>query len=175
VGNLKESQTGERMINEHPKMKGRSKMKKWYPVIIVFAVLLSVTSCDIFKYKKPIPPAAMSEIYALSGARVWLYGKYVEVKTVEDRSDYCYIMIYIKSLPGKVTTLKEALDQAKVFTGTFIESAVKILNQYDIDKDVSVWAQLLLKGGEVNVLGHTSYDAKNHTFQNFEQYAPEKK
>jgi hypothetical protein len=55
-------------------------------------------------------------------------------------------MIYIKSLPGEVTTLKDALDQAKVFTGTFIESAVKILNQSGINKDVSVWAQILLKG-----------------------------
>jgi hypothetical protein len=129
-------------------------------------------SCDIFKSKKPIPPAATSEIYALSGARVWLYGKYVEVKAVEDRSDYCYIMIYIKSLPGEVKTLNDTLDQAKVFTGTFIKSAVKILNQYDINKDVSVWAQLLLKDGEVNVLGHTRYESKNHTFHDFEQYEP---
>ena len=34
----------------------------------------------------------------------------------------------------------------------------------DINKDVSVWAQLLLKDGEVNVLGHTRYESKNHTF-----------
>jgi len=142
-------------------------MKKWYLVIIVLTVILSGISCS---KPKTIPPAATSEIYALSGARIWLYGKHVEVKTVEDRSDYCYIMIYIKSLPGEVTTLKDALDQAKVFTGTFIESAVKILNQYDINKDVSVWAQLLLKDGEVNVLGHTRYEAKNNTFHDFERY-----
>ena len=148
-------------------------MKKYYLVIIVLGIILSVMSCDIFKSKKPIPPAALSEIYALSGARAWLYGKYVEVKTVEDRSDYCYIMIYIKSLPEEVTTLKDALDKAKVFTGTFIKSAVKILNKYDINKDVSVWAQLLLKDGEVNVLGHSSYEAKNHTFHDFERYESE--
>ena len=147
-------------------------MKKYYLVIIVLGIILSVMSCDIFKSKKPIPPAATSEIYALSGARVWLYGKYVEVKAVEDRPDYCYIMIYIKSLPGEVTTLNDALDRAKVFTGTFIKSAVKILNQYDINKDVSVWAQLLLKDGKVNVLGHSRYEAKNHTFHDFEQYEP---
>ena len=145
-------------------------MKKWYPVIIVLAVILSVMSCDVFKSKKPVPPAAVSEIYALSGDRAWLYGKHVEVKAVEDRSAYCYIMIYIKSLPGEVTTLKDALDQAKVFTGTFIKSAVRILDQYDIKKDVSVWAQLLLKDGEVNVLGHTRYEAKKKTFHDFERY-----
>jgi hypothetical protein len=145
-------------------------MKKWYLVVIVLTVILSGSSC--FKPKK-IPPAATSEIYALSGARVWLYGKYIEVKTVEDRSDYCYIMIYIKSLPEEVTTLQDALDKAKVFTGTFIESAVKILNKYDINKDVSVWAQLLLKDGEVNVLGHSMYEAKNHSFHDFERYESE--
>jgi hypothetical protein len=150
-------------------MKGGLKMKKWYLVIIVLTVILSGISCS---KPKPIPPAATSEIFALSGARIWLYGKYVEVKDVQDRSDYCYIMIYIKSLPGEVTTLKDALDQAKVFTRTFIESAVKILNQYDINKDVSVWAQLLLKDGEVNVLGHTRYEAKTHTFHDFERYEP---
>jgi uncharacterized RmlC-like cupin family protein len=163
------------MIKKQRKMKGRLKMKKWYLVIIVLAVILSVMSCNVFKSRKPIHPAAMSEIYALSGARAWLYGKYVEVKAVEDRSDYCYIMIYIKSLPGEATTLKDALDQAKVFTRTFIESTVKILNQYDINKDVSVWAQLLLKDGEVNVLGHTRYEVKKHTFHDFEQYGPDKK
>ena len=148
-------------------------MKKYYLVIIVLGIILSVMSCDIFKSKKPIPPAAISEIYALAGARTWLYGEYIEIKDVQDRSDYCYIMIYIKSLPGEVTTLQDALDQAKVFTGTFIESAVKILNKYDINKDVSVWAQLLLKDGEVNVLGHTRYEAKNHTFHDFERYESE--
>ena len=142
-------------------------MKKWYLVIIVFTVILSGISCS---KPKPIPPAATSEIYALSEARIWLYGKYVEVKDVQDRSDSCYIMIYIKSLPEEVTTLKDALDQAKVFTRTFIESAVKILNKYEINKDVSAWAQLLLKDGEVNVLGHTRYDAKARTFHDFERY-----
>jgi len=142
-------------------------MKKWFLVITVLAVILSNMSCG---RSKPIPPAAISEIYALSEARTWLYGKYVAVKAVQDREDSCYIMIYIKSLPGEVTTLKDALDQAKVFTRTFIESAVKILNSYNIDKDVAVWAQLLLKDGEVNVLGHTRYDAKGHTFHDFERY-----
>lgn len=142
-------------------------MKKWFLVITVLTVILSGMSCA---KPKPIPPAAISEIYALSEARTWLYGKYVDVKAVQDRENSCYIMIHIKSLPGEVTTLKDALDQAKVFTRTFIESAVKILNNYNIDKDVTVWAQLLLKDGEVNVLGHTRYDAKAHTFYDFERY-----
>jgi hypothetical protein len=144
-------------------------MKKCYLVIVVLTVICLGMSCGVSR-TKPIPPAATSEIYALSEARTWLYGKYIEVKAVEDRSDFCYIMIYIKSLPGEVTTLKDAVDQANVFTKTFIDSAVKILNKYEINKDVSVWAQLLLKDGEVNVLGHTRYDAKTRTVYNFEKY-----
>jgi hypothetical protein len=144
-------------------------MKKCYLVIVVLTVICLGMSCGVSR-TKPIPPAATSEIYALSEARTWLYGKYIEVKAVEDRSDFCYIMIYIKSLPGEVTTLKDAVDQANVFTKTFIDSAVKILNKYEINKDVSVWAQLLLKDGEVNVLGHTRYDAKTRTIHNFERY-----
>ena len=144
-------------------------MKKWYLVIIVLTIIFLGINCGVSR-TKPIPPAATSEIYALSEARTWLYGKYVEVKDVQDRSDSCYIMIYIKSLPGEVTTSEAALDQAKVFTKTFIESAVKVLSKYDINKDVSVWAQLLLKDGEVNVLGNVSYDAKAHTFHDFERY-----
>src|SRR4030043_492166 len=109
-------------------MEGGLKMKKWFLVITVLTVILSGMSCA---RPKPIPPAAISEIYALSEARTWLYGKYIQVKAVEDRSDFCYIMIYIKSLPGEVTTVKD---------------------------------------GEVNVLGHTRYDAKAHTFHDFERY-----
>jgi len=153
-------------------MRGGLKMKKWYLVIIVLTFIFSGISCAVSKHK-PLPPAAISEIYALGGARIWLYGKYVDVKAVQDRSDSCYIMIYIKSLPGEVTTLEVALDQAKVFTRTFIESAVKVLNKYDINRDVSVWAQLLLKDGEVNVLGHAGYDAKAHTFHDFERLESE--
>jgi hypothetical protein len=146
-------------------------MKKCYLVIALLAVICLDISCGVSR-TKPIPPAATSEIYALGEARTWLYGKYVEVKAVEDRSEFCYIMIYIKSLPGEVTTLKDAVDQANVFTRTFIDSAVKILNKYEINKDVSVWAQLLLKEGEVNVLGHTRYDAKTRTVHDFERYEP---
>ena len=144
-------------------------MKKCYLVIVVLTVICLSMSCGVSR-TKPIPPAATSEIYALSAARTWLYGKYIEVKAVEDRSDFCYIMIYIKSLPGEVTALKDAVDQANVFTKTFIDSAVKILNKYEINKDVSVWAQLLLKEGEVNVLGHTRYEAKTRTVHDFERY-----
>ena len=142
-------------------------MKKQYLVIIVIGIVLSVMSCDIFT--KPIPPAAISEIYAIAGARSWLYGENIEIKDVQDREDLCYIMIYIKSLPEEPKTLNDALDKAKVFTRTFVKSAVEILKKYNINQDVSVWAQLPLKGGGVNVLGHARFDAKAGTFHDFEQ------
>ena len=149
-------------------------MKKWCLVPTVLVIILTVISCDFFKPKKPIPEAAISEIYALAGARSWLYGEYVEIKDIQDRADVCYIMIYIKTLPEEATTVKDALDKARVFTRTFLKSAVKILKKYDIDQDVSVWAQLPLKEGGVNVLGHARFDAKTGTFHDFERLEPDK-
>jgi hypothetical protein len=149
--------------------KGGLHMKRFYTVIIALLLICTGLSCSS---QKPIPVAAISEIFALGEARSWLYGNYVEVKDVQDRSDSCYIMIYIKSLPKEVATLKDADDKASVFTKTFIDSAVKILNKYKINKDVSVWAQLLLKDGAINVLGHAQYDAKKHKFHDFERYDP---
>lgn len=145
-------------------------MKKCYQVIIGLGIILSILSCNPFKTKEPIPPAALSEIYALAGARTWLYGEYIEIKDVQDREDFCYIMIYIKSLPEEASTLNDALDKAKVFTRTFVESAVNILKRNDIHQDVSVWAQLPLKEGGVQVLGHARYDAKTGVFHDFIQY-----
>jgi hypothetical protein len=146
-------------------MKERLRMKKWYPVIIVLGIILLIMSCGGSKKKAPIPTAAISEIYALNETKA--ANGVVEVKEVQDRAEFCYIMIYIKSLPGEVTPLNEALDKAKIFTGTLVKSAVDILKGYDINQDVSVWAQLPLKEGEVEVLGHARYDAKNGTFHDF--------
>ena len=149
-------------------------MKRWYLVIIVLGIILSTMSCNVFKDKKPIPPAAITEIYALAGARTWLYGEYTEIKDVQEREDFCYIMIYIKSLPDDPTTLPEALDKAKVFTKTFVQSAVKILKKYKIEQDVSVWAQLPLKGGGVDVLGHARFEAKTGIIHDFERLETDK-
>ena len=142
-------------------------MKKWYLAASVLVTMLLVLGCAP---AKPIPPAAISEIYAMSEAEA--VREYVEVKDVSDRGDYCYVMIYIKSLPGEFTTLEDALPQAKTFTTTLAEAAVKILNKHDIKKNLSVWAQLPLKDGGVTVLGHAAYDAKRKTFNDFERYKP---
>ncbi len=142
-------------------------MKKWYLVATILATVLLTIGCA---QPKPIPPAAISEIYAMSEAKD--VREYVEVKDVSDRGDYCYVMIYIKSLPGEFTTLEDALPQAEAFTRTFTEATVKILNRYDINKDLSVWAQLPLEEGGVTVLGHAEYDAKHQAFRDFERYKP---
>ena len=142
-------------------------MKKWYLVATILATVLLAIGCAP---PKEIPPAAITEIYAMSEAKD--VRNYVEVKDVSDREDYCYVMIYIKSLPGEFTTLEDALPQAKTFTKTFTEAAVKILSEYDINKDLSVWAQLPLEEGGVTVLGHAEYDAKRQTFHDFERYKP---
>ncbi|MDP2919833.1 MAG: hypothetical protein Q8O43_06425 [Dehalococcoidia bacterium] len=140
-------------------------MKKRYLVATILATALLAISCA---QPKPIPPAAISEIYAMSEAEA--IKQYVEVKDVSDRGDYCYVMIYIKSLPGEFTSLEDALPQAKIFTRTFTEAAVKILSRYDINKGLSVWAQLPLKEGGVTVLGHAEYDGKK--YRDFELYKP---
>jgi len=142
-------------------------MTKWYLVASILATVLLAIGCAP---KAPIPQAAISEIYAMSEAEA--AREYVEVKDVSDREDYCYVMIYIKSPTGEFTTLEDALPQAKTFTRTFVEATVKILNRYDINKDISVWAQLPLEEGGVTVLGHAEYDAKRQTFHDFERYEP---
>ena len=144
-------------------------MKKWFLVITALTIILPVIGCGGSE-KLPIPPAAISEIYALSETKA--VGGIVEIKEVQDRADLCYIMIYIKSLPGEVTALNDALDKAKLFTGTFVKSAVEILKRYDINQDVAVWAQLPLKDEEVEVLGHARFDAKHETFHDFERLEP---
>ena len=105
-------------------------------------IILPVIGCGGSE-KLPIPTAAISEIYALSKTEA--VGGNVEVKEVQDRSDLCYIMIYINSLPGEATTLNEAFDKAKVYTGALVKSAVKILKSHEVNRDASVWAQLPLK------------------------------
>ncbi len=140
-------------------------MKKSYMVVSVLATMLLAIGCAA---PKPIPPAAISEIYAMSEAEA--IKEFVEVKDVSDREEHIYVMIYIKSLPGEFTTLEDALPQAKTFTETFTEAAVKIINRYDINKEISVWAQLPLEEGGVSVLGHAEYDGEN--FHDFELYKP---
>ena len=141
-------------------------MKKLYLFTAILATVLLTVGCG----PKPIPPAAISEIYAMSEAED--VREYVEVKQVDDREDYCYVMIYIKSLPGEFTTLEDALSQAEKYTRTLTEVAVKIINRYDVNKNLSVWAQLPLEDGGVTVLGHAEYDAKTDTFHDFERYKP---
>jgi len=141
-------------------------MKKCYLVITVLIMSLLVISCGQSQVK--IPPAAISEIYALSGTEA--VGKYIEIKDVQDRKDVFYIMLYIKALPGEFRTLEEALPQAKAVTRTVIESTVGILKKYNINQKVSVWAQLPLKEGGVTVLGHAEYDGKS--YRDFEPYKP---
>ena len=140
-------------------------MKKICIVITVLAAMLIAFSCAP---TKEIPPAAITEMYAMSDAED--IREYVEVKDVSDRGDYCYVMIYIKSLDGEFTTVEDALPQAKTFAMDFTEAAVKILNRYDINKTLSVWAQLPLEEGGVTILGHTEYDGKR--INDFELYKP---
>ena len=137
-------------------------MKKLCIVTTVLATMLVAIGCA----PKEIPPAAITEIYAMSDAED--IREYVEVKDVSDRGDYCYVMIYIKSPSGEFTTFEEALPKAMTFAMTFTDAAVKILSRYDINKTLSVWAQLPLKEGGVTILGHAEYDGRR--IYDFERY-----
>lgn len=138
-------------------------MKKWCIVVFVLILMVLVISCAS---PKPIPPEAKSEIYSLSEPEA--ISEYVEVKKVQDRGDYCYIMMYIKSPLEEFTTMEYALPHAKRFTNSFIKEAVQILGKYDIDKDLSVWAQIPLEEGGVTILGHMEYDGE--IYKDFELY-----
>ena len=150
-------------------MKERFNMKKCFLVVTALLIILPVMGCG-GSQKKPIPSAAISDIYALNDTKA--VGGSVEVKEVQDREEQCYIMIYVKSLPGEATPLNEALDTAKEFTGSLVKSVVAILKRYDVNKNASVWAQLPLKDGGVEVLGHARYDAEEDTFHDFERLEP---
>ena len=140
-------------------------MKKWYLVIAGLTIIIAVSSCGSLGSKAVIPPAAITEIYALSDVKN--VAKFVEIKEVQDRTDGLYVMIYIKSLPGKPTSLEDAINQAKSFTMTILEDSVKILDTHDANQDIAVWAQLPSKETGVTVLGHSKYDAKRDTFHDF--------
>ncbi|MFC1933768.1 hypothetical protein ACFLXX_01275 [Chloroflexota bacterium] len=141
-------------------------MKKWYLVAFILAAVLLAVGCT--PAKVTIPEAAISEIYALSGSEG--IEKYLEVEEVQDREDFCYIMVYIKALPGEFSTLEDALPQANALTRTFLEGTVEILSRYNINQDVHVWVQLPLKEGGVSVLGHAEYDGKR--IRDFERHKP---
>ncbi|MBA7634935.1 hypothetical protein ES703_42534 [subsurface metagenome] len=148
----------------------RVKMKPKYLVslLVLLVTLLAAIGCG--PAKLAIPPDAIDEIYAMSEDEA--IREYVEVIEVQDRKDYCYIMVYIKFVPEEVTNLEDAYVQGELFTRTFVEAAVKILNRYDINEDISVWAQLPLEEGGVTMLGHAKYDVKTDTFHDFERYKP---
>jgi len=143
-------------------------MKKWYLVIAGLTMLLAIFGCEGSKTSTPLPQAAITEIYALSDVKD--VTEFVEIKEVQDRAEGCYVMIYIKSLPQKPTSLEDAINQAKSFTRTILEDSVKINNKYNIDQDVAVWAQLPSKEVGVTVLGHARYEAKRKTYHDFERY-----
>ncbi len=139
-------------------------MKKMCIVITALVTMLIAIGCTS---SKEIPPAAITEIYAMSDAED--IRDYVEVKDVSDRGDNCYVMIYIKSPSGEFTTVENALPKAKTFAMTFAEAAVKILSKYDINKKLSIWVQLPLEAGGVTILGHVEYDGKRmHDFERFD-------
>lgn len=140
-------------------------MRKWYLAIAGLTIILAVIGCGKLGAHVPVPQAAITEIYALSDVKN--VAEFVEIKEVQDREDGCYIMIYIKSLPEKPTSLEDALKHANSFTMSILEDAVKILKKYDIDQDAAVWAQLPSKEIGITVLGNARYEAKEATFHDF--------
>ncbi|MFC2038333.1 hypothetical protein ACFLUG_00980 [Chloroflexota bacterium] len=140
-------------------------MKKGFLIAIILATVILAAGCA---QPKPVPPAGISEILALSEAVETK--DYVEVQAASDRGEYFYVMIYIQPVSGEFTTLEDAIPQAKKYTMEFAEAAVKILSKYEIDKTLTVWAQLPLAEGGVTILGHSEYDGE--TFLDFETYTP---
>lgn len=140
-------------------------MKKWYLAIAGLTIILAVSSCGKLGSKVPIPQAAITEIYALSDVKK--VAEFVEIKEVQDREKGCYVMIYIKTLPEKPTSMADAINQARSFTMNILKDAVKILNKYNANQNVAVWAQLPSKEIGITVLGHSRYDAKKDTFHDY--------
>ena len=139
-------------------------MKKWLLVASLLSIVILLIGCG----SKEIPQAAIDEVIALNHAGDT--ADHVEIKTFSDRDDYGYVMFYIKSLPGEFTSLEDAIPLAEKYSLDVAEVIVEILEKYDINKDLSVWAQLPLEDGGVTVLGHAEYDGNK--FVDFERHQP---
>ena len=88
-----------------------------------------------------------------------------EVSEVYVATDDERILQCVKDFGGKavLTSRRHASGSDRI-----AEAAVKIINRYDINKNLSVWAQLPLEEGGVTLLGHVEY--KGRTFHDFERY-----
>ena len=143
----------------------------WYlmSVAVLLGILFGLISCGETTPKPQIASKIIGEIYAKSDGEV--VNKYMEIREVEDRRDNLYVGINIKFVPEIVTNLEDAFTQARVFTDAVAKETVKIFNKYNINQDVSVWAQLPFGDGTVALLGNTWYSAQSNSYT-FKRYKP---
>ncbi len=141
-------------------------MKRSLLLILVSGILL-FSGCGT--EQEAIPQSAIDGIYAINQNEI--VNKYIEVIDAEDKPGYFVVTLEIKHVPGITDTLEDFYSQAKVYTDAIARDAVKILNKYDINRDISVWGRLIFSKDEIVLLGNTWYEANSNSFR-FERYKP---
>lgn len=128
-------------------------------ILVTGVILLSACGGE----QVTIPQSAIDEIYAISQDE--LVNKYIEVINTEDNPGYFVVTVEIKYVPEVMSTLEDAYSQAEIYTPAVAQSTVDILNEYGIDKDVSVWGRLIFSEDEIVLLGNTWYNAELKTYE----------
>jgi len=143
----------------------------WYlmSLAVLLGILFGLIGCGETTPKPQITSSIKQEIYAIGQDEA--VNRYIEIREVEDKQGYLYVGINIKYDPEIITNLEDAYVQAQVYTNAIAKDTVKILNKYNINQDVSVWAQLPLGDGEVALLGNTWYSAQSNSYT-FKRYKP---
>ncbi len=145
-------------------------MKRILLAIVLSSALLLAACGGTTEAPQPqITSSIKQEIYAIGQDEA--VKRYIEIREVEDKQGYLYVSINIKHDPEIITNLEDAYVQAQVYTNAIAKDTVKILNKYNINQDVSVWAQLPLGDGEVALLGNTWYSAQSNSYT-FKRYKP---
>lgn len=140
--------------------------KIWFPVAMSFLLSIGlIIGCGQPAAK--LPEQAISEIYAITSEPI--VSQYAQIRDVEGKGPYCYIVINMIYDPELIINLEDAYIQAEVCTDAIAQNTVKILKKYGVERDVSVWAQFPLGEGEAVLLGNTWYDAETQHYE-FKRY-----
>lgn len=115
-----------------------------------------------------VPEQAISQIYALTSTGTSVH-RFARIQEFEDKGSYCQINIDIVPDAEFVTNLQDAFEQAEIYTDAIAHDVVDILEKHNVQKNISVWAQLPLGEGKVALLGKTWYNAGTKTYR-FERY-----
>ena len=112
-------------------------------IITVGILLFSGCSAE----QVPIPESAIEKIYSIN--QVETVNKYIEVIGAEDKPGYFVVTLEIKHVPGITDALEDFYSQAELYTKVVAQVTVEILDEHEINRNVSVWGRLIFSKDEI--------------------------